>query len=724
MNRLISLLHTSRVVIKDEGLTQFAQIAGRKIKYRIKPSSKPRYMRDVLFIVGPHLPQVKRYRVDHQVEQIRAGGMTADIIFDHALTPEDIKYYRGFVFCRYPHTDKAQEFIRVAKSYNKTIIFEIDGLVFDMNFTNTIQTVKDMTVDERELYDSGVKRCQQTLQLCDYAITTTEPLANELRKYDNIKDVFINRNVASDAMVSFSKKAIKEIKRSDDVVTIGYFSGSITHNEDFESILPTIIEIMKKYDNVQLRIAGILDEQSELRQFGERVSTTGFVDWKELPGEIRKCDINLAPFAKETIFNEAKSEIKWLESALVKTMTIASDYGAFRTEIEDGVTGILASEDEWFTKIEEMILQVQRREEIARNAYDEATSRRTTLATAKPLTDWLMQTFSKNVVFAVPSVEISGGVNVVLKHADILRKHGFDVTILNTISQKMHTAESRRLDDLSEILQYKTVLEQRIDEMVATLWATVPMVRKVSNVTTKSYFVQNLETDFLQPGDKNRLVANATYCYDDLKYTTMSLWCKEWLKDSYGQSALYASNGLWTERYPFKKRKFSGEKVKILIEGDPKSEWKNVDEAFRITNQLDRERFEISFLSYYAEPKDWYIVDIFHQKIPSEKVGEIYAQNDILLKTSLLESFSYPPLEMMATGGFVVVIPNGGNLEYLKDQENCLMFDSGDERKAIACIEQIVSDKTVRDRLEKNGRSLAKRYDWSSVEQQIMELYR
>ena len=85
MNRLISLLHTSRVVIKDEGLTQFAQIAGRKIKYRIKPSSKPRYMRDVLFIVGPHLPQVKRYRVDHQVEQIRAGGMTADIILTRVL---------------------------------------------------------------------------------------------------------------------------------------------------------------------------------------------------------------------------------------------------------------------------------------------------------------------------------------------------------------------------------------------------------------------------------------------------------------------------------------------------------------------------------------------------------------------------------------------------------------------------------------------------------------
>lgn len=113
----------------------------------------------------------------------------------------------------------------------------------------------------------------------------------------------------------------------------------------------------------------------------------------------------------------------------------------------------------------------------------------------------------------------------------------------------------------------------------------------------------------------------------------------------------------------------------------------------------------------------------FSSKIPSES-REIYAQNDILLKTSLLESFASLSARDDGDGRFVVVIPNGGNLEYLKDQENCLMFDSGDERKAIACIEQIVSDKTVRDRLEKNGRSLAKRYDWSSVEQQIMELYR
>ena len=38
-------------------------------------------------------------------------------------------------------------------------------------------------------------------------------------------------------------------------------------------------------------------------------------------------------------------------------------------------------------------------------------------------------------------------------------------------------------------------------------------------------------------------------------------------------------------------------------------------------------------------------------------------------KTSFLESFSYPPIEMMATGGYSVVVPNDGNREYLVNGE-------------------------------------------------------
>lgn len=717
-------LDASREIVTNDGVGVLAKRVYKKIDHKLNPHKRHRAMRDVLFVVGPHLPQVKRYRVDHQVEQLIANGMTAEVIDDDKLALDDVKYYRGFVFCRYPHTDKAEQFIEVAKSFNKTIIFEIDDLVFDTNFTNNIKVVKEMSKVDRDLYDSGVTRSQQTLKMCDFAVTTTDPLAQELRKYSNIKDVYVNRNVVSDEMVAISNQVNRSIRRDEKNVTIGYFSGSITHNEDFDMVRPALVELLQRHPHVRLFVGGILDEQSELAQFGERVMTTGFVDWRELPKFIRQCDINLAPLAQKNVFNESKSEIKWLDAALVESVTVASDFGAFRTEIEDGVTGVLVKSDaDWYEVLDQLIASPDKRRSIAKKAYIEAVTHRTTIATGKKFADWLREIFAPNVAFVIPSSEISGGVNVVLKHADILRSHGKDVTIINTVSKSHHTPESRKLDNYNEVIAYKTDVLQRVDEMVATLWATVPYVRSTPSSKVKSYFVQNFETDFLPAGSVSRLEANSTYSHDDIKYTTMSLWCQQWLRDSYGQTALYASNGLWSERYTHRERQVGDGKIKILIEGDPQSEWKNVDEAFRIANKLDKNKYEVNFLSYYANPKEWYEVDNFYQKVPSEKVGEVYAANDILLKTSLLESFSYPPLEMMATGGYVVVVPNGGNREYLKDEENCLMFESGDETKAIAQIERIVNDKSLRQKLSQNSKKIVADYDWSSVEEQILGLY-
>ena len=80
-------------------------------------------------------------------------------------------------------------------------------------------------------------------------------------------------------------------------------------------------------------------------------------------------------------------------------------------------------------------------------------------------------------------------------------------------------------------------------------------------------------------------------------------------------------------------------KIRILIEGDCGVEYKNVDESFKITNELDKEKYEIWYMSYNAEPKDWYRVDKFLHKVPFDQVADVYNQCDILLKTSYLEVF-------------------------------------------------------------------------------------
>ncbi len=98
-------------------------------------------------------------------------------------------------------------------------------------------------------YDLDVMKNQKLLKLCDGCITTTLALKKELEKYN--PNVWINRNTASIEMVTLSQ----EIKKtSKDTVDIGYFSGSITHNEDFEMIKPALIHVLNVYDHVRFCI--------------------------------------------------------------------------------------------------------------------------------------------------------------------------------------------------------------------------------------------------------------------------------------------------------------------------------------------------------------------------------------------------------------------------------------------------------------------------------------
>jgi glycosyltransferase involved in cell wall biosynthesis len=78
---------------------------------------------------------------------------------------------------------------------------------------------------------------------------------------------------------------------------------------------------------------------------------------------------------------------------------------------------------------------------------------------------------------------------------------------------------------------------------------------------------------------------------------------------------------------------------------------------------------------------------------------------------------------MMATGGINLVAPNGGNIEYLKDEYNCLFYEQGNIDMAIEQIDRIINDKELRDKLVKNGLETAKERSWDKIETKIIKLY-
>lgn len=698
---------------KTKNFIQTAKIAGKDAKYKV--------YKDVLFINGcdESVPHPARYRVTHQREQLEANNISTNEIYYVNLNVDQVRFYRTFIFFRCPYTDIIGEFIQLAKQLNKKVLFDIDDLVIDTKYTDTIKYLDSMTKEDRKLYDDGVKRMGHTLSLCDAAITTTERLAEELAKY--VPDVFINRNTASEIMCKLSQDALLN-KTKNETIGLGYFSGSLTHNDDFKMIMPVLAKLIKKYKDVRLHIVGELDLPEELQEYKDKIIAHPFVDWKKLPYLISQVDINLAPL-EDSIFNEAKSENKWVEAALVKVPTVASNVGAFKRMIQNGVTGLLCdTEEEWESALSALIEKKSERENIAENAYVYCREYCTTMYTGYPLTQFVKKWMTPNMAFVLPSLNISGGIMVALKHAAILQNAGMDVFLLNVDNETAwYEYDGSKLPVIGQNLK---MLEGHIDKAVATMWTTVAFLEKYSNIGRRYYLVQNFETDFYENGNPLRVRANQSYSPKvPVNFITISKWCEGWLREKYGQKARYVPNGIKKEKFPVRKREMNG-KIRILIEGDCAVDYKNVDESFRIVEKLDKEKFEIWYMSYNAKPKEWYRVDRFLHQIPYEKVQEIYRQCDILLKTSYLESFSYPPLEMMATGGYAVVVPNGGNMEYLVDGENCLLYPCGDIDKGVETIMRICQDKDLCEHLYEGGQRTVEERDWNNIYEKVVSLYR
>jgi glycosyltransferase involved in cell wall biosynthesis len=322
----------------------------------------------VLIIDGVEnaIPQCTRYRVENKAAQLRNLGFdvwtvnASDFKMGYAENASHIIIYRT------GYSEEFEKLCRLAQKYNKPVYYDIDDLVIDTKYTDLLSYTQGLSDIEKYEYDSGVKSYGKMMSLCDSVITTTQTLKEELENYSS--KVIINRNLASEELVSLSQNTIKDYRQDHSKVKLGYFSGSITHNENFEMIKPAIVQILEKYPHVELHLVGYIDLPQDLQKYTKQIKMNPYVDWRELPRLISQMDINLAPLV-DSVFNRAKSEIKWLEAALVKVPTVASYLGSFEEMVSNDETGLLAQPGEWYEKLEMLIENPDKRQRIAEAAY-------------------------------------------------------------------------------------------------------------------------------------------------------------------------------------------------------------------------------------------------------------------------------------------------------------------------------------------------------------------
>jgi len=334
---------------------------GKEIISQKKPSQKERYL-----FVTDYISFSSRYRVEHFMEQLLFCGIESDFNTAQDIHTINPQKYTSVVIYRSEYTKALAKFVGLCHDSGIKVFYDIDDYIFNYDCIKDLSFLSDAEYKDFEAHSKKIFNC---MQLCDGFFTSTNAMKRMLQEEFPQKEVTVNRNVASLEMATLSLKAITSSSKNSSRVILGYFSGSKTHNEDFEIVQPAITAMMEKYSNVYLHVVGQIDIGDEFKKFHDRVINTSFVDWRDLPALIASVDINLLP-VQDTVFHECKSENKWMEAAWVKVPTVASYNKELAGAIQNGEDGYLCkSADQLKETLESLILDSELREKIGNAAH-------------------------------------------------------------------------------------------------------------------------------------------------------------------------------------------------------------------------------------------------------------------------------------------------------------------------------------------------------------------
>ncbi len=133
--------------------------------------------------------------------------------------------------------------------------------------------------------------------------------------------------------------------------SLGFFSGTPTHNNDFKIAAPAISQFLNENSDFKLKIVGHLDLGGIDFNYDHKK-----IEWIPIQSPINylrivsKVDFQINPLQNND-FTNAKSELKFFEAAAVKTITLASPTYSFKESINDGIDGYLVDDLDWYDKL-------------------------------------------------------------------------------------------------------------------------------------------------------------------------------------------------------------------------------------------------------------------------------------------------------------------------------------------------------------------------------------
>lgn len=280
---------------------------------------------------------------------------------DEKELQERIDFFKDYdvVWSSYYTNAFIHVFTIIAQQKIKTkFVLDIDDNIFNIDKNNPIHIALD------KKYINAIKGIVVDAK---YITTTTETLADELRKYRYYREpesVVVIPNLIT------AEKYIPWKGNNKDKIVIGY-AGGASHYDDLHKtgVYDALVKIMHEYKNVHVVTAGMFfDEYLPKARYKFIAGKEGLDNWYKIYNELN-FDIAIAPL-EDTDFTNCKSNIKWQEYSLMGIPTIASNNGPYKESIKHASTGYLVENtmDDWYKAFKLMIENESFRRKIGEKA--------------------------------------------------------------------------------------------------------------------------------------------------------------------------------------------------------------------------------------------------------------------------------------------------------------------------------------------------------------------
>lgn len=260
-----------------------------------------------------------------------------------------------------------------AKKSGITVLFDVDDLVCNVQYLPLLTNTLNVHFGSEADYDfwfAYVARNEAAARLADGFITTNQFLGEKLSQYfDKPYQIIMNSLNEEQLQISELCRKKKKVQKSEGVFSIGYFSGTPSHINDFRVIYRELLQLLEDYPQMVLHVVGFMEFPNELQSMlrDKRITFTPLVDFMELQRLIAQVDVNIVPLLNN-VFTNCKSELKFFEAAAVDTVTIATPTYTYEHAIQHGITGFLCRQGQWYDTIVELYQRPELRQQISEDA--------------------------------------------------------------------------------------------------------------------------------------------------------------------------------------------------------------------------------------------------------------------------------------------------------------------------------------------------------------------